>query len=188
MHKKIMALYFLFTLLLTGCLTTEGLQRNVEPNLKENGLILLPVTDRALFTATGASFVVSDLNGKRTTLTVKDWPEEIPQKDGKGKRFYGAFTLPPGEYKFLSWYLVKTEGSSAKEPNEPFTFRLNKGEVIYVGNFNAIRPLGTGQFRDRFAEDVKKFQSIYPWLNDLNVKQQLITGSWWTLPGGTEPK
>lgn len=187
MSKKILSLYFIFISLLTGCLTTGG-QKDVAPDLKENGVILLPVTDRALFVATGASFVVSDLNGKRTTLTVKDWPDEIPHKEGIGKRFYGAFTLPPGEYKFLSWYLVRTEGGAAKEPNEPFTFKLNKGEVIYVGNFNAVRPLGAGQFRDRLVEDVKKFQSIYPWLNGSNVKQQLISGLWWTLPGGSEPK
>lgn len=188
MNKKTCVIYIIAIFFLTGCLATGGLNKDVAPDLKESGVLLLPVTDRALFTATGASFVVADSNGKRTTLNVRDWPEEISPQEGKGKKFYGAFTLPPGEYKFLSWQLIKTEGGSAKEPNEPLAFKLNKGEVLYVGNFNTIRPLGTGQFRERSAEDIKRFQSIYSWLRGSNVRQELISSSWWTLPGGTEPK
>jgi len=173
------------TSLLMGCVTT-GVQKNVAPDLKENGLLLLPVTDRALFTATGVSFLVIDSQGTRKILNVKEWAEKIPPNDGMGKRFFGAFVLPPGEYKLSYWFLNQTEGGSSNEPKEPFTFKLNKGDVIYIGNFNTIRLRGTGQFRDRFAEDLTHYQSLYPWINNMSVRQEQMKSTWWLLPGGKE--
>lgn len=187
MSAKTVSLIMFVAALLMGC-ATSGIQKDATPDLKENGVLLLPVTDRALFTATGVSFLVVDSKGSRNILNVKEWPEEIPPTDGRGKRFFGAFTLPPGEYRFSYWFLNQTKGGAAKEPKEPITFKLNKGEIIYVGNFNAIRPLGTGQFRDRFSEDIKRYQSIYPWINGLSVRQEQTNPSWWPLPDGKEPK
>jgi len=187
MSKNLLLYTLVLLATLTGCVTT-GLKNDAVPDLKEKGVLLLPVTDRALFTATGVSFVIMDSSGVRTTLNVKDWGFEIPPNDGKGKRFFGAFSLPPGNYKFMSWYLNRTEGGSAKEPNEPFVFTVNKGEVVYLGNFNAIRPLGTGQFRDRYVDDLKQFQFLYTWLVGLNINNYSMKSSWWTLPGGSEPK
>ena len=43
------------------------------PNFQEGGVLLLPVTDRALFTATGVVFTVVDSNGVERNLRVNDW-------------------------------------------------------------------------------------------------------------------
>ena len=118
------------------------------PNFQEGGVLLLPVTDRALFTATGVAFTVVDSNGVERNLRVNDWGEKIEGGKVRGEKFFRGFTLPEGNYKFTSWRLIRTEGGDAKKPTEPLTFKINKGEVLYVGNFNAIRFLGNGQFRD----------------------------------------
>ena len=102
-------------------------------------MLLLPVTDRALFTATGVVFTVVDSNGVERNLRVNDWGEKIEGGKVRGEKFFRGFTLPEGNYKFTSWRLIRTKGGDAKEPTEPLTFKINKGEVLYVGNFNAIR-------------------------------------------------
>ena len=173
--------------LLTGCATT-GVRPDVAPDLKESALLLFPVTDRALFTATGVSFMAISLNGERHLLTVNKWPQDIPKNEGRGKRFFGVFTLPPGEYKLVYWYLIQTEGGAAPEPKDPFIFKLNKSDVVYIGNFNVIRILDNGQFRDRFDEDVKQYISLFPWLKNFTIKHEQLKSIWWPLPGGEDPE
>ena len=189
MLKKIIFLLALSAAILSGCVSvsSNNLRKDTAPDLKESALVLLPVTDRALFTATGVSFAVVDSNGGRHALTVDQWGSAIPTSDGRGSRYFGAFTLPAGEYKFVSWRLIETAGGAAAEPKEDMTFKLGKGDVVYLGNFNAIRPLASGQFRDRYEEDVKQYSAIYPWMKNQTVKNQQIKSTWWLLPGGKEP-
>jgi len=103
------------------------------------------------------------------------WSEKIEGGKVRGEKFFRGFTLPEGNYKFTSWRLIRIEGGDAKEPTEPLTFKINKGEVLYVGNFNAIRFLGNGQFRDNFAEDSEKFRSHYSWLASREIKKNLLS-------------
>ena len=173
--------------ILAGCATTS-VSRDTPPNIQENGVLLLPVTDRALFTATGVSFTAIDSKGGKHSLTVNEWAEEIPKNDGKGRRFYGTFILPPGEYELTSWGLFRTASMAAERPKEPFKVKLNSGEALYIGNFNAIRPLGTGQFRDNFTKDMEHYRNLFPWLKNVSTKQEQAKSVWWTLPGGTTPE
>ena len=186
MIKKLLFLFFLS--ILTACSVNGGISKYETPNFKEAGVLLLPAEDRALFVATGVLFTLVDSNGVKTVLRVNDWEEPINPSEGHGKKYFGAFSLPEGNYKLTAWRLIYTEGKPAKEPSEPLTFSINKGEVIYIGNFNAIRPIGNGQFRDKYSEDSKKFRSLYSWLTDRNIKKELVKSSWWPLPDGIDPK
>ena len=174
--------------MLTGCSINGGISMFETPNFQEGGVILLPITDRALFTATGVVFTVVDSNGVERNLRVNDQGEKIEGGKVRGEKFFRGFTLPEGNYKFTSWRLIRTEGGDAKEPTEPLTFKINKGEVLYVGNFNAIRFLGNGLFRDNFAEDSEKFRLHYSWLASREIKKELVKSSWWPLPYGKDPK
>lgn len=187
MNLKSIHPFILSIAILAGCATTSA-SRDTPPNLQENGILLLPVTDRALFAATGVSFTAIDLKGGEHSLTANEWAEEIPKSDGKGRRFYGTFILPPGEYELTSWGLFRTASMAAERPKEPFKVKLSSGEALYIGNFNAIRPLGTGQFRDNFTKDLEHYRSLFPWLKNVRTKQEQAKSVWWTLPGGTTPK
>nr|WP_315471690.1 hypothetical protein [uncultured Rhodoferax sp.] len=157
------------------------------PNLVDAGVVLLPVTDRALFTSTGVSLYVTDESGKQHALIGNMFALPIPSNEGKGMKYYGAFNLPAGSYTFVSWRLIKTEGGPSEAPKEAIGFQVRKGEVIYVGNFNAIRPLAVGQFRDTFEADRLKYQEIFSWLKDKEIKNQPMKSTWWPLPGGKIP-
>ncbi len=150
--------------------------------------MLLPVTDRALFTATGVRFIVISSTGRRHVLTTKRWSSEIPKNNGMGRIYWGAFSLPAGEYEFISWSFINTEGDAASKPQEKISFKLNRGDVLYLGNFNAIRVLGSSQFRDRFIQDMQEYLTLYRWMQGLNVKHEQMNETWWSLPGGKDPK
>lgn len=166
---------------LTGC-TASGISRYSTPDLNEKGVVLLSVTDRGLFASTGVSFSVNH-NNIEERLRVNSYPITLPTQT-KVKKFFGAFELPEGNYKFTSYRFIQTEGDSIKEPSEPLTFTVKKGEVIYIGNFDVTRFLESGIFRDNYNEDITKFKSVYAWLNELNVKKELIKSVWWSSPEG----
>ena len=71
MIRKLLFSFFLF--MLTGCSINGGISMFETPNFQEGGVLLLPVTDRALFTATGVVFTVVDSNGVERNLRVNDW-------------------------------------------------------------------------------------------------------------------
>ena len=186
MNKFSLFLITLVIVLLASCAT--HIDSDVAPDLVENGVVLLPVTDRALFTATGVRFVVVSSTGKRHGLTANRLASTIPKNDGVGTIYLGAFSLPAGEYEFVSWSFIKTQGGIASKPEEKISFKLNKGDVLYLGNFNATRVLGSGQFRDNFDRDMRNYIAYYRWMKGLNVKRQQIKTAWWSLSSGYETK
>ena len=165
---------------LTGC--TSSISRYLTPDLNEKGVILLSVTDRGLFASTGVIFSVSN-NDMEERLVVDGYPIRLPAQ-AKVKKFFGAFALPEGNYKFTSYRFIQTKGEPVKEPRMPLTFTVKKGEVIYIGNFDVTRFLESGMFRDNYNEDIPKFKSVYSWLNGLNIKKELIKSVWWSSPEG----
>ena len=122
-------------------------------------------------------------NNIEERLRVDSYPITLPTQT-KVKKFFGAFELPEGNYKFTSYRFIRTEGDSIKEPSEPLTFTVKKGEVIYIGNFDVTRFLENGIFRDNYNEDITKFKSVYAWLNELNIKKELIKSVWRSSPEG----
>lgn len=188
LNRRTIATSLILAPVLAGCLSTTGLRSDARPELKDTGVLLLPVTDRALFTATGATLFLVDEKGTRSWVRVNSFETPIPANDGRGSRFYAAVELPAGSYRFTSWSLIKTEGAAAKEPKEPLAFTIGKGEVLYVGNFNVIRVRATGQFRDRFAEDVQAFRKWYPWLEGMDIKSRPLAPTVWGTPDSAEGK
>jgi hypothetical protein len=188
LNRRTIAAALLVLPVLAGCLSTTSVRRDVRPELKETGLLLLPVTDRALFTATGVVLFFVDEKGTRSWARVNGYETPIPASDGRGSRFYAAVELPAGNYRFTSWSLIKTEGAAAKEPKEPLAFSISNGEVLYVGNFNVIRFRATGQFRDRYAEDVLAFKKWYPWLEGMDIKSRPLPPTVWGTPDSEEGK
>ena len=182
MQKKIKFFILSIVAVLAGC--AANVSQDVAPDLSQNALLLLPVTDRARFATAGTVLVASNSSGADYRLSVSQWPNAMPPNDGQGTKFYGVFVLPPGEYKFISWYHIHTEFDAAKAPAQPFSFTLKKGDIVYLGNFNTIRTAATGQFRDGFEEDMKQYRSLYPWMKSINVKREQIKSTWWALPGG----
>jgi hypothetical protein len=59
---------------------------------------------------------------------------------------------------------------------------------LYVGNFNVIRFRATGQFRDRYAEDVLTFKKWYPWLEGMDIKSRPLPPTVWGTPDSEEGK
>lgn len=188
MNRRNFATALFLLPVLAGCASFTGLGGDSKPNLQEKGVLLLPVTDRALFTATGVVLSMVGDNGKREHFLVNRFETLIPPTDGRGSRYYAAVELAPGNYKFTSWSLFKTEGASAKEPKEPLAFTISTGEVLYVGNFNVIRFKANGQFRDRYAEDVEAFKKRLPWLAGLEIKSRPVSSIWWGTPDSDEGK
>ncbi|MGQ0287224.1 hypothetical protein ACT2CV_08480 [Pasteurellaceae bacterium 22721_9_1] len=185
MIRKIFLLFSVFlSLVLSACSTTNGISKYGKPNLQEKGVLLLAVTDRALFTATGISFTIEDINNKKTVLVVNDWDELFSLKKRGVRKFFRAFELPEGNYKFTSWEFIRTQGKPAEKPKEPFEFSIKQGEVVYIGNFDAVRILGNGRFKNNYEEDSKAFQSLYSWLEQINIKKELLKPSEWLLPDG----
>ncbi len=194
MFSRSIATAVLSVFLFAGCASTglmadssSSIGSKTTPNLVDAGVVLLPVTDRALFTSTGVSLFVNDESGKQHALIGNMFGLPIPSNEGKGMKYYGAFNLPEGNYTFVSWRLIKTEGGPSEVPKEAMGFQVRKGEVIYLGNFNAIRPLAIGQFRDTFEADRLKFKEIFSWLKDKEIKNQSMKSTWWPLPDGKIP-
>jgi hypothetical protein len=186
MNKLAAFLIMLVIVLLAGCAT--HVKSDVAPDLVENGVVLLPVTDRALFTATGVRFFVVSSTGKSHLLTANRLGSTIPKNDGMGTIYLSAFSLPAEEYEFVSWSFIQTQGGVASKPEKKISFKLNKGDVLYLGNFNAIRVLGSGQFRDNFDHDMREYIASYRWMEGLHVKREQIKTAWWSLSSGYEPK
>lgn len=186
MNRRALSAALLLVPFLSGCSSFYGLNDDAKPNLEEKGVLLIPVTDRALFTATGVAMTVTRDDGQSQKVVVLGKPTPIPSQDGMGYRFYAAVELVPGNYRFTSWALHRTEGGSAKEPKSPLQFTISKGEVLYVGNFNVLRILERGQFRDRYADDVEAFKAHMPWLKGIEVKSRPVPGTWWNKDGGSE--
>lgn len=185
MIRKILLLCSIsFIFILTACSTTNGISKYGTANLQEKGVLLLPVTDRAVFNATGISFTVEDMNKKESILLVNDWDELFSSNKRGIQKFFRAFELPEGHYKFTSWKFIYTEGKPAKAPKDSLEFNIKKGEVIYIGNFDAIRLFGNGRFKDNYEEDSAAFQSLYSWLKGINIKKELMPPSEWLLPEG----
>jgi hypothetical protein len=182
MNRRTLVTALILLPVLAGCTSFSGLRSDTKPDLKETGVLLLPVTDRALFTATGVTMHMVNDRGAREVVLVNSFDTVIPPDDGRGSRFYAAVQLPPGNYKFTSWSLIRTAGAAAKEPTEPLSFSIGKGEVLYVGNFNVIRFRSTGQFRDRYADDVKAFKKWFPWLDGMEIKSRPVPPTWWGTP------
>lgn len=183
MCKKLFLFPIIFVLsILSGC--TSGISTYSKPDLNEKGVVLLSVIDRGLFASTGVIFSVES-NQAKERLVVKDFPITLSAQ-AKVKKFFGAFTLPEGNYKFTSYRFIQTAGEPIKEPNEPLTFTVKKGEVVYIGNFDVTRFLESGIFHDHYDEDIQKFKSVYSWLNGVNIKKELIKSSWWSSPEGKE--
>lgn len=180
MFRKLFLFPILLLSLLTGC--TSRISRYSVPDLNEKGVVLLSVTDRGLFASTGVIFFVNT-NEMKERLVVKDFPITLPTQ-AKVKKFFGAFALPEGNYKFTSYRFIQTAGEPIKEPSEPLTFTVKKGEVAYIGNFDVTRFLESGIFRDNYDEDVRKFKSEYAWLSSLNIKKELIKSVWWSSEEG----
>jgi hypothetical protein len=183
MFKKIFFLIAIALTLLTGCATNSENRASpgFAPNLTDSGVIMLPVTDRALFTPYGVTFVLQDSKRKLYHINVDQWPQVIPVGEGRGARYYSAIVLPVGQYKIVFWSFNMVDGLS-DFPTEDMLFNVEKGGVSYLGNFNVIRFQEKGQFRDRFDEDMKQYMTIYPWLKDYTVKQQQMKSTWWEIP------
>lgn len=185
MCKKLFLFPIMFLLsLLTGC--TSSISKYSTPDLNEKGVVLLSVTDRGLFASTGVIFSV-EANQAKERLAVEDFPITLTTQ-AKVKKFFGAFALPEGNYKFTSYRFIQTAGEPIKEPNEPLTFTIKKGEVVYIGNFDVTRFLESGIFRDHYDEDIQKFKSEYSWLNGLNIKKELVKSVWWSSEEGKKMK
>ncbi|MEG9481374.1 MULTISPECIES: hypothetical protein [Mannheimia] len=180
MCKKLFLFPIILLSLLTGC--TNSISTFSAPDLNEKGIVLLSVTDRGLFASTGVIFSV-EANQTKERLVVKDFPIALPTQ-AKVKKFFGAFALPEGNYKFTSYRFIQTAGTPIKEPNEPLTFTVKKGEIVYIGNFDVTRFLESGIFRDKYDEDITTFKSEYSWLNGLNIKKELIQPVWWSSEEG----
>jgi hypothetical protein len=171
-------LVLLLSLLLIGCVTTS-VKPTETPDLAKNGVLLLPITDRALFVATGAQLLLLDQEGKRKVLTANDFETSIPQAEGKGNKYYSVFILQPGSYKLQGWALVKTQGGYKEPPSTPMEFSIKAGEVLYIGNFNVLRPIDTAQFRQAADVDIPKFKNLFPWLINQTIVTRPISGDWW---------
>lgn len=181
MCKKVFLFPIIFLLsILTGC--TSNISKYAKPDLNEKGVVLLSVIDRGLFASTGVIFSV-ETNQMKEGLVVNDFPIDRPTQ-AKVKKFFGAFALPEGNYKFTSYRFIQTEGTPIREPDEELTFTVKKGEVVYIGSFDVIRFLESGIFRDNYDEDIQKFKSEYSWLNGLNIKKELIKSVWWSSEEG----
>lgn len=140
----------------------------------------MPVTDRALFVATGGVIKVRSSAEEETLLRSDAWEEPIKASDGKGNKFYSAHPLAPGNYEATGWGLVKTEGGIRKKIGIPFAFEIKAGQVVYVGNLNIVRPIDNAQFRQDFEVDLQKYRSLYAWMKNADVKHSAAGGEWFS--------
>lgn len=190
--------------MVAGCQTT--IQSNIRPdynfeNNKDTGLVIGTVghpedVDAMAFT----SFYINHYSGnpkgilsfRERSLFYSNHPAEFEYEDAGNKGMLFVLEFPAGEHSVDYWtiqfgfWIV-----SPKSAPTPLDFKLQPGEILYLGNFHMHPTKGkylAGEFQnggipvitDQSDRDIQRFRELYPNSSTRNIKSNVLHDGPWT--------
>lgn len=201
---------FQAVLLLWLCSLVSGCQTTIQSNIrtdyafesnKDTGLIIGTVghpedVDDMAFT----SFYINHYSGnpkgilsfRERSLFYSNHPAEFEYEDAGNKGMLFVLEFPAGEHSVDYWtiqfgfWIV-----SPKSAPTPLDFKLQPGEILYLGNFHmhpTKRKYLAGEFQeggipvitDQSDRDIQLFRELYPNFSARNIKSNVLHDGPWT--------
>ena len=154
------------------------------PQTSQNGLIFGSITfpkEKAKFNGyfLRLSCKSSDEKTSRKNSTeIQFSPEQIIKMKHKGELDYGltylfAIERPEGDYEFSGMRLFTNSGIAVLQRNDNLNnfsipFRVNKGEITYVGNINFNEYAGANEkkitYKNNFEKDLAGIKKVQPYV------------------------
>ncbi len=176
MFDRLFGLVFL--VLIQGCVTAPSdvhrLQADEEGFDKDKALLVGIFSEGYLFRPhmPFLFFKSKEINketGKITSfgIGIAKGEDIDPSPNVRASAF--AIELPPGDYYMDGWRYVRYSGESMDIPNKP-SFRLEAGEVAFIGEIRAIAVNMCMKIYDQTDERMERVFGKYPFLQGAHIR------------------